>query len=41
MAVPTKKLIESESLKKYTPINIPIGTEMYLNGASKLAGASL
>jgi len=39
--VPIKKFDESDSLKNCTPTIIPIGTEMYLRGASKLAGASL
>ena len=41
MIVPRKKLEERVSLKNDTPTIIPIGTEMYLRGASKLAGANL
>ena len=39
--VPIKKVEESDSLKNDTPTIIPIGTEMYLRGARKLAGANL
>ncbi len=38
--VPIKKVEDNSSLKKYTPDKIPIGTEIYLNGASILTGAN-
>ena len=38
--VPIKKVEDNCSLKKYTPDNIPIGTEIYLSGANILAGAN-
>ena len=38
--VPMKKVEDNCSLKKYTPDKIPIGTEIYLNGANILAGAN-
>ena len=40
IAVPIKKVEDNSSLKKYTPDKIPIGTEIYLSGASILAGAN-
>jgi hypothetical protein len=40
IVVPIKKVEDSVSLKKYTPTIIPIGTDIYLKGANKLAGAS-